>query len=229
MLNTFSARATFYDIVGYLLPGIVSFGVFGLWIVILGGDDFIDVVMKIIGKHWFGASILGCALSYLAGHCANSFSSFVFEKHIFAKRFENESNWYKRLHDNSPEREAVISKIVDAEFGIELKDLKPFDLLIRMEEYFPKATISGFSFLCFYGMCRTMALLAWLSIIPVGIYFGTEINVFGCVTLMFVHGVGMSLTMVLVGLLFLNQYFRFVKNYYDFLACTLMFRAEQHS
>ena len=221
MLNTLSARATFYDIVAYFVPGLIALGVVGLWIVILGGGGFASEMIDVMFKHWVAASILGVALSYVAGHCANSCSSWLLEKHLFAERFADASNWHKRLHDCSPERESVVKKVVDAEFGVAPEKLKPFDLLIRMEEVLPQATMSGFSFLCFYGMSRTMALLSWLAAIPVGIFIG--MNWCGCCYTMICVGVVTGVLMCAVGMLFANQYLRFVLYYYDFLASTLMF------
>lgn len=221
MLNTLSARATFYDIIAYFMPGLIAIGVVWLWIVILCGREFSGEMIDVMFKHWVVASVLGVALSYVAGHCANSCSSWLLEKHVFAERFADASNWYKRLHDCSPEREGVINKIVEAEFGIDPSKLKPFDLLIRMEEFFPQATMSGFSFLCFYGMSRTMALLSWLAAIPVGVFTG--MNWCDCSDTMVCVGVVTGVFMCAVGALFASQYIRFVRYYYDFLASTLMF------
>ena len=221
MLNTLSARATFYDIIAYFVPGLIALGVVWLWVVILGGGEFTSEMVDAMFEHWVAASILGVALSYVAGHCANSCSSWLLEKHIFAERFVDASNWYKRLHDCSPERESVVKKVVDSEFGVEAEKLKPFDLLIRMEEFLPQATMSGFSFLCFYGMSRTMALLSWLAAIPVGIFIG--MNWCGCCYTMICAGVVTGVLMCLIGALFVNQYLRFARYYYDFLASTLMF------
>lgn len=221
MINTLSARATFYDIIAYFMPGLIAIGVVWLWILILCGQEFSSEMMGVMFEHWVVVSILGVALSYVAGHCANSCSSWLLEKHIFAKRFANASNWQARLHECSPEREGIVSKIAKTEFGIDPAELKPFDLLIRMEEFFPQATMSGFSFLCFYGMSRTMALLSWLAVIPVGIYGG--INCCGGRGSVVCVGVVTGALMCVVGALFLNQYIRFVRYYYDFLASTLMF------
>lgn len=221
MLNTLSARATFYDIVAYFMPGLLSIGIVWLWIVILFGQEFSVEMIDIMIKHWIAASILGIALSYVTGHCANSCSSWLLEKHILAEKFADASNWHKRLHDCSPERECVVKKTVEAEFGIDPAKLLPFDLLIRMEEFFPQATMSGFSFLCFYGMSRTMSLLSWFSVIPVGVFAG--MNWCGCRYVMVCVGVVSGLLMCVVGAFFANQYIRFVRYYYDFLASTLMF------
>ena len=221
MLNTLSARATFYDIIAYFVPGLITLGVVGLWIVILGGGGFTTEMVDAMFEHWVAASILVVALSYVTGHSVNSCSSWLLEKHIFAERFADASNWYKRLHDLSPERELVVKKVVDAEFGVDAEKLKPFDLLIRMEEFLPQATMSGFSFLCFYGMSRTMAFLSWVAAIPVGIFIG--MNWCGCCYTMVCAGVVTGVLVCAVGALFVNQYLRFVRYYYDFLASTLMF------
>ena len=221
MLNTLSSRATFYDIVAYFMPGLIAISVVWLWIVLLCGHEAFGGIIDAALEHWVMASIFGVTLSYVAGHCANSCSSWLLEKHIFARSFADASNWYKRLRDCSPERECVVNKIVTAEFGIDTAKLKPFDLLIRLEESFPQAVVSGFSFLCFYGMSRTMALLSWLSAIPIGIFAG--MNWGGCCNSKICVGVMTGLLMCVVGVLFINQYIRFVRYYYDFLASALVF------
>ena len=78
MLNTLSARATFYDIIAYFVPGLMALGVVWLWIVILGGGEFASEMVDAMFEHWLVASILGVSLSYVAGHCANSCSSWLF-------------------------------------------------------------------------------------------------------------------------------------------------------
>lgn len=221
MLNTLSARATFYDIIGYFVPGMLACGIVLIWLNVLGGEAVIDCVCELANGHWFAASIVGVSLSYVAGHCANSCSSWLLEKHIYQKRFATAANWHKRLLEKSPEREGVIKSVVDAEFGLDIAKLKPFDLLIRMEEFLPQATMSGFSFLCFYGMCRTLALLAWLAAIPVGVFMGMKWGG-GCIANISA-GVVTGVLMCAVGALFVNQYLRFVCYYYDFLGSTLMF------
>ena len=221
MLNTLSARATFYDIIGYFVPGLLTLGVGLVCMRILGGQPLIDNVYGWTNDHWFATSIIGVALSYIAGHCANSCSSWLLEKIIFKDQFAEAANWYKRLLDKSPERGKVIKSVVKAELNIDLSKLEPFDLMIRMEEFFPRATISGFSFLCFYGMCRTLALLSWLAALPISIMLGTMWS--GDTIEKVVASVVASVIMCAVGSLFFNQYIRFVRYYYDFLASTLMF------
>ncbi len=221
MLNTLSARATFYDIIAYFVPGMLACGVVWVWLNILGGESVIDFVCELANEHLFAASVVGVALSYVLGHCANSCSSWLLEKHIYQQSFASAADWYKRLHEKSAEREVVIKSVVDEEFGVEISKLKTFDLLIRMEEFLPQATMSGFSFLCFYGMCRTLALLSWLAAIPVGVSMGMIWDG-GCIANI-VAGVVTAVLMCAVGALFVNQYLRFVSYYYDFLGSTLMF------
>lgn len=221
MVNTLSARATFYDIIGYFIPGMLACGVVWGWLNVLGGESVIDFVSELVKGHLFAASVVGVALSYVAGHCANSCSSWLLEKHIYQERFAHASDWQKRLHEKSPEREVVVKSVVDAEFGVDITKLKPFDLLIRMEEFLPQATMSGFSFLCFYGMCRTLALLTWLASIPVGVLMGMTWG--GECYTNIAAGVITSVLMCVIGVLFVNQYLRFVCYYYDFLGSTLMF------
>ena len=221
MLNTLSARATFYDIIGYFAPGVIALGIAWFWLVILGGGCLAEMIMETMFKHWIVFAVIGLAVSYVAGHCANSCSSWLLEKYVFAEQFKDAKNWCKRLHEQSPERATVIKRNVDAEFGVEIDKLNSFDMLIRMEEFLPQANMSGFSFLCFYGLCRTMALLSWLGAVPVGIFMG--MNWHGGCRAQIGAGVVTAVLLCFVGALFIHQYLRFVRYYYDFLGSTLMF------
>ena len=82
----------------------------------------------------------------------------------------------------------------------------------------PNATITGFSFLSFYGMSRTMALLSWLGALPIAMFVASKY----CRAQAFLAG-GTSFGIVCaVGIFFCYQYLRFVEYYYDFLGSTLL-------
>lgn len=229
MLNTLSARATFYDIIGYFVPGMLILGIVCLWMHILGGNPILRIVLSFASKHVFMTSIIGVVLCYVAGHCVNAISSALLEKCLYKDDFTCERNWYGRMCERQPDRAYVVQKIVNQEFkmdhAFDVNQLTTFDLLIRMEEYFPQSTMSGFSFLCFYGMSRTLALLSWVASLPVGIYCG--VNWSGELLAKISFGVATGILIFAIGFVFVRQYLRFVRYYNDFLGSTLMFPAKK--
>ena len=218
MLNTLSARATFYDVIGYLIPGILSMGIGWLyWYV------FVDVasavrILRLMTNHGLVATFLILACGYVIGHLVNAISSAILEKLIFKSRFNMAKKWLDRVQTANPDRVNRITTNVQAEFKIPAEALTSFDMRIRMEEKMPNATITGFSFLSFYGMNRTLALLSWLTAIPVCVIVGRHFHG----TSSFVLAGLSCVAMLVIGGFFSYQYLRFVEYYYDFLGSTLM-------
>ena len=213
MLNTLSSRATFYDVIGYLIPGSLAIGVVLAWWCVFIDANVVMRLIRVSLQHSFLAVVCVSAIGYVLGHLMNSLSSFVLEKHLFANRFNNAKNWQSRL--GADDRASHVKGNVLREYGVDIRSLTPFDIRIRMEEKMPNATITGFSFLSFYGMSRTLALLTWMMAIPVAELLRMFFNSWCAFAVAFA-------VVVLLGLLFVNQYIRFVKYYYDFLASTLM-------
>ena len=59
MLNTLSARATFYDVIGYLIPGILSMGIGWLyWYVFVDAASAVGFV-RLMTNHGLVATFLG--------------------------------------------------------------------------------------------------------------------------------------------------------------------------
>ena len=213
MLNTLSSRATFYDVIGYLVPGMLTIGIAGSYAYMFSDSQSMMRIIRAGLQHSFLSSIALCAVGYVLGHLMNSCSSYFLEKHLFANRFRNAKSWCSRL--GSKERADQVRVKAKCIFGVEIESLTSFDLRIRMEERMPNATITGFSFLSFYGMSRTLALLTWFSSIPIAELARRS---FGCWLAFAVA----FFTVVILGFLFINQYLRFVEYYYDFLCSTLM-------
>lgn len=217
MLNTLSSRATFYDVIGYLVPGVVAVAIGWLWILVFD-RDFAMWCVRLMAQHGVYAAFFLVAGGYVAGHLVNSMSSLLLEKLIFKKHFTTAKQWYARVLEKYPEKAKRIEENVMNEFNVEVNELTAFDMRIRMEESMPNATITGFSFLSFYGMNRTMALLLWLGSLPMAMlvsdkYIGR-----------YAFGVGSAVFIIFLvaGFFFCYQYIRFVEYYYDFLGSTLL-------
>lgn len=224
MLNTLSSRATFYDFIGYLVPGVVAMGIGWIWVLVVD-CDFAVRIARLMARHGVYTAFFLTAGGYVAGHLVNSMSSLLLEKFILKKSFANAKRWYARVLEKWPEKAKRIEENVLNEFKLDVKELSAFDMRIRMEESMPNSTITGFSFLSFYGMSRTMAMLLWLAALPVAMlvadkYLGRQAFVFG--------GVVFAVFFI-AGLLFCYQYIRFVEYYYDFLGSSLLRNyAQQH-
>lgn len=213
MLNTLSSRATFYDVVGYLVPGVLTIGIVVFWGYVFADVEQVLRLIRAILRYSFISSIFLCALGYILGHLMNSFSSCLLEKWLLSCRFNKAKDWRLRL--GTDDRKNRIRRNVVSEYGVDVASLTSFDIRIRMEEKMPNATITGFSFLSFYGMSRTLALLFWIAAIPVAEYLRTAYSswwVFG----------GSFIVCVGLGFLLVYQYLRFVEYYYDFLGSTLL-------
>lgn len=217
MLNTLSSRATFYDVIGYLVPGVIAIGVGWLWILAVD-HDFAMWCARLMARHRVFAVCSLASGGYVAGHLVNSISSLLLEKFILKKPFANAKCWYERMLKKCPEKAKKIEENVLREFDLDVKALSAFDMRIRMEESMTNATITGFSFLSFYGMSRTMALLLWIGALPVAMlvadkYIGRQSFIVGGVVLVI---------FAMAGFFFCHQYIRFVEYYYDFLGSTLL-------
>ena len=218
MLNTLSSRATFYDVIGYLVPGVIFLGIGWLYWYQFIDDESAKWIVKHMLKNVFVTSLAIVAIGYVLGHLVNAVSSLLLEKCLFKKPFANAKKWYERALEKNPTRASAIQRNVDLEFHVAPADLTTFDMRIRMEEMMPNATITGFSFLSFYGMSRTLALLAWLSSLPLAFLIGMRYE----------GGVAIFAALVAfiascaVGAFFCYQYLRFVEYYYDFLGSTLL-------
>lgn len=218
MFNTIANRATFYDVIGYLVPGAIFLGVAWLyWYQFIDGESA-KWAAKHMLKNVFVTSLAIAAIGYVSGHLVNAVSSLLLEKWIFKKPFANAKKWHERALEKNPARANAIQRNVDSEFHVTMADLTTFDMRIRMEEMMPNATITGFSFLSFYGMSRTLALLAWLSSLPLSFLIGMRyeggIAIFAALVTF--------ITLCAVGGFFCYQYLRFVEYYYDFLGSTLL-------
>ena len=221
MVSNFGARTTFYDIIGYLIPGVFALGVLWLyWYVIISSETAL-LFAKLLSRH-VGLTSIGLVTGgYVAGHLVNSLSSLILEKWIFRKAFEDAKNWYDRVSKKSQVRANQIHNNVLEFFGVPVEEISVFDMRIRMEEELPGATITGFSFLSFYGMCRTLMFLVLFAAIPIS-YWSSRLVSSKSSWLVFAL---MFMFMFAIAAAFKYQYLRFVVYYYDFMGSTLLYKS----
>ena len=103
--------------------------------------------------------------------------------------------------------------------GVCPSGLSTFDIRIRMEEIMPRASVTGMSFLSFYGMSRTLSMLAVL-LIPSCV--GITSRLLSCPACCIASAL-ICIMLLLIAKLFQYQYIRFVQYYYDFLGSTLLY------
>lgn len=232
MINSISSRGTLYDITGYLVPGFAVEGLTLLIIYAFGGESIIrDFIKEVWNNGGFLSTTLFVVAAYVLGHMINSISSAILEKRILQKKFKEAMNWLDRVNEDGGARAARIESRARELFKIEAKDLKVFDLLARAAEYLPSAFMSGFSFLSFYGMCRSLSLICFLAIPFVFLISFKECTCI-CehkIVCKIVVGVLSSIPVLIAAIAFGNQYLRFVKYYADYLASTLLCRGENES
>lgn len=221
MINTLSSRATFYDVIGYLVPGLIAIGVGWLWCYVFVDEASAVQVVKLMTAHALLATFIMLAGGYVTGHLVNSLSSLILEKKVFNGRFKKSKDWISRVKATDEKRFEAIKASANAEFHIPVESLGVFDIRIRMEERMPNTTITGFSFLSFYGMSRTLALLSWVAALPACILVGRHFAGDGAVCASLLTFLGF----VVIGGFFSYQYLRFVEYYYDFLGSTLLHKA----
>lgn len=212
MLNALSSRSTFYDITGYLIPGILTLGLIWMYWFFIGDCQSAMQFLRYLHKIGVFFTTVGVAVAgYAIGHLANSVSSWLYEGVLFKAQFEHWRNWYSRMSDV---RKKIANGSAQREFGVEASQLKTFDIRIRMENKMPNVAVTGLCFISYYGMCRTLSLISFLAIPLVSILSCSDYEL--CVFA--------PLLLLCVSLFFGYQYSRFVIYYNDFLGSTLIQR-----
>jgi len=232
MFNNLTSRATFYDVTGYLMPGILSIGIGWATCYIYGGRVVLYETITVLSKMGgVVTTLVLIAVGYVCGHLLNALSSAFYEKWLLKNYFIKAKDWQSRLPRYGKSRESMIAIRAKAIYGVDVDDLQSFDLRIRAEEKLPQSFVTGFCFLSFYGMCRTLSLIALLTL-PFAVKFGWHScrcvcqYAWICKTL-----VALAFAMIIFGIAiaFVYQYLRFVAYYYDYLGSTLLFVAEGES
>lgn len=201
-MDSLGFRATFYDIIGYIIPGSLAFIVGWANVFVWGDAELAKNAMKIVlGNPWLSLIAIAAA-GYVCGHALNALSSCVIEWPLRKFWWRSWVDWTSRL-DN--EKLARVDGIAQNIFGMPAKKLSAFDIRIRLESQLPGPAITGLCFLSYYGMSRNLVALSLLAT-PIAIATGGW------------WGVGAPI----VAGLFFYQYKRSVVNYYDFLGSSLL-------
>jgi hypothetical protein len=228
MFNNLTSRATFYDVTGYLIPGILSIGIGWATCYIYGGRVVLDETVVVLGKMGgVVTALILVAIGYVCGHLLNALSSAIYEKWLFKGFFAKAKDWQSRLSINGKSREIRICSRAKMLYGVDVQDLQGFDLRIRAEEKMPQSFVTGFCFLSFYGMCRTLSFIAILAL-PLIAKLGWDNCRCVCQCAWWCKlmvSVSFVILMLGIALAFAFQYLRFATNYYDYLGSTLLFVA----
>ncbi len=229
MFNSLTSRATFYDLTGYLIPGLVFLGVGWATCYVYGGIAVLDTTIAVLDK--MGGVVTTLALiaaGYVLGHFMNAISSFLYEEWWLRGKFMKAKDWQGRLAQAGKSREDRITIRAKKIFGVKAEDLQGFELRIRAEEKMPQSFIAGFCFLSFYGMSRTISL-TFLLALPLAAKYGWDFCNSSCnyvwVCKLFISTL-FCLTIFMISAIFAYQYLRFVKYYYDYLGSTLLYVAD---
>lgn len=223
MFNGLSIRTTIYDIFGYLVPGFLLISLCRITSQIHSGEimPILTLPSNVIGTFEY------LVLSYVLGHAVNALSKIVYEKGVFAKQFQNAKNWQARVTNKT--RRKNLEARSKAIFNMSLSELSNKELRIRCEEKLPQAYSTGFTYLSFYGMSRSLALLCVL-LVPILAYATWHCCNF--VECKYARG-GLALMggilACFLSYLFKYQYLRFAKLYHDYLGHSLLVDAENRT
>lgn len=198
-------RATFYDIIGYMIPG--SLAIFVGWanVFVWGDVELAKKAIKIVVENFGFSFVVIAAAGYVCGHALNALSSCVIERPLRKLWWRTWVDWTSRL---DKEKLARVNGIAQSIFGMPAKKLSAFDIRIRLESQLPGPAITGLCFLSYYGMSRNLVALSLLAT-PVSIAIAGW----------------WGIASLIVAGLFFYQYKRSVVNYYDFLGSSLLLAA----
>ena len=169
-----SIKTTIYDIFGYLMPGLLSIScIYAFYKQAIDKSGIIDAFAGIFN----GWNVYSCAalvgVAYLVGHFISTLSSLVFEKwtlheyKLFSEYWELE-----KILDNNTYIQ--LSKKYEKVFKIKAnKDEKFFrKCLVYVEAKQPAIYSTAFVFMSFYGMARSIALIALGFAVWTTVYIG---------------------------------------------------------
>ena len=208
MLESLIARARFYDITGYWIPGNLALGVIWLYARVFGWAESADKAISFIGDHWLSSTILVFVVGgYAVGHLVNSISKLLIEKIVFAIPYKKNADWLKRIQEKNEDKEKEIMKRFEEKFKYSPTSYLAAGSVIQgwAEQNLPAPSMTTFRFLCFYGMNRTLAILT-LAMIPPSAHWVLIHSHFCCMMMTIFVGV------VIFGM-FIYQYLRFVEYY----------------
>lgn len=208
MLESLVARARFYDITGYWIPGNLTLGITWLYARVFGWVEPADKVISFIGDHWLASTILVfVAGGYATGHLVNSISKLIIEKIVFATIYKMNADWLKRIQERNGDKEKEVIRRFHDKFNYVPTSYIAAGPVIQgwAEQHLPAPSMTTFRFLCFYGMNRTLAILT-LAMIPPTAYWVLVHSHFCCMMFTILAG-------VFISGMFIYQYLRFVEYY----------------
>lgn len=204
-MGSLGFRATFYDIIGYMIPGTMALFVGWAYVFTWGDIVFAKKIMRLVVSNLGFSLMLLAAAGYICGHAVNALSSFALELPIRKWFMKDWKDWTSRIDERKLKR---VNEIADKEFGVSAKELNAFDIRTRMEAKLPGPAVTSLCFLSYYGMSRNLVALAILAApiaFTISWYQGAVVLSSAC--------------------LFWYQYRRFVIYYYDSLGSSLMMEA----
>lgn len=200
-------KTTIYDIVGYLMPGLLSISC--IYAFYRQAAEKVGLIDAFAGG-LSGINVYSCAalvgVGYLVGHFVSALSSLVLEKWMLHKFKVFGKNWeVRKILDN--DTYIQLSKKYKEVFKLEAnKDAKLFrNCLVYVEARQPSVYSTAFVFLSFYGMARGIAFIAIAIAIWATLYVGLYNKQY--------VGVAYGVLALLAFAGFMRQYLRF-KRYF---------------
>lgn len=223
MFSGLSIRTTIYDIFGYLVPGFLLISLCRI-----APLTHIKDIPQAFSQPTTIINIFGfLVVSYVLGHAVNACSKIIYEKWLFAKDFQYAKNWRARVtNETRLENLEARSQTI---FKMSLSELSNKELRIRCEEKLPQAYSTGFTYLSFYGMSRSLSLLC-IPLIQIFNHITWHMCDFietQCIR----DGIALIGGSLAFGLayLFKYQYLRFAELYHDYLGSSLLVDIENNT
>lgn len=166
-MDKLGIRATFYDIFGYALPGIISFVLLGIAYIQINDYSIAEAILFIGGLPSI-VSLIIFAFAYVCGHMVSTTSSYLIEKRLLpllcsvklrqypGKEKRNIPIPYQSFHDDTIE---ILNNKCISLFGLSFSETNNRTMVAFVETHFPQVYSTAFMFLSFYGMARNFTLI----------------------------------------------------------------------
>ena len=156
-------KATLYDILGYIIPGIITiFLSWNLYLNLIGENDLIKSINNSYSKNNNIITMLIISIAgYYIGHLISTLSSIFIEKYIvynkWIKYFSVRLSIKKIL---SSKMEEKVVNTFNEKYGSIYEDSKDFRTIICfVEKNYQNIYSTAFVFLSFYGMARNVSFI----------------------------------------------------------------------
>ena len=212
MIDSMLARARFYDITGYWIPGNLAIALAWFYVWAFGYQEQANKIIQYAAERWIVLMVFVCvACGYAIGHMVNAISKLVLEKCILVRQFKKDSDWLQRVKDDQSGRGIEILRRFEKEFHYKPVSSDADGGVIQgwAEQKMTAPSMTTFRYLCFYGINRTLLLLSLASIPPIA-YVVYSKTCWCCMIMSVIVG-------ILISIIFGYQYLRFVKYYADSL------------